>query len=391
MKKIKILFIESEKIMGGGQIGLVDILNHLDKNLFDPIVLVPHRSGSVYETFSKINKISLIVYNYNHLPDFVRKRAMLPIFMPFGVFLLKIIIRRIHPDIIHNNNILAAKYGASAANQLQIPNIVTIRNVYNDKILHLNRIVEKRVINNANYVICNSIQAALIFNSRHNKGCIRTILNGIKLENFSKKNNSLSAINILRSKLGILDKSKIFTTVGFFKTIKGHSVLIQAIPEVIKNYPECHFIFIGEESSGTNFKESLKNMAKRLGVLSHLTILPFQKDISKYYHLSFGTILPSINGEGLPRAIIESIASGVPPIGTRLAGIPDLIIDGKNGFLCNINDSNSLAMSIQKMLALSKKDYLDMQKSNKRLATEKYNIKTMIHKYVEIYNKLIME
>ena len=58
-------------------------------------------------------------------------------------------------------------------------------------------------------------------------------------------------------------------------------------------------------------------------------------EIWQYLKLGFVLVVPSVRGEGLPNVLLEAMASGVPVIATRTAGIPDIIEPGKTGFLVN--------------------------------------------------------
>jgi len=61
-------------------------------------------------------------------------------------------------------------------------------------------------------------------------------------------------------------------------------------------------------------------------------------------------VLPSLVGEGLPNVILEAMSVGLPVVSTTISGIPDIIKDGRTGFLVEPGDSDSLAKAINKIL-----------------------------------------
>ena len=87
--------------------------------------------------------------------------------------------------------------------------------------------------------------------------------------------------------------------------------------------------------------------------------------------------------EGLPISIIEGMRSGLPIIGTRIAGVPEQIIDGKTGFIVDV-DEHQLADKLRYLVA-----HLDeleqMGRASYDLFIEKFTIEAMVKKYAEIY------
>jgi glycosyltransferase involved in cell wall biosynthesis len=60
-------------------------------------------------------------------------------------------------------------------------------------------------------------------------------------------------------------------------------------------------------------------------------------------------VLPAIRGEGLPNVILEAMSVGIPSVATSIAGIPDLVKNGKTGFLVKPGNSEELRKAIQKL------------------------------------------
>ncbi len=87
--------------------------------------------------------------------------------------------------------------------------------------------------------------------------------------------------------------------------------------------------------------------------------------------------------EGLPISIIEGMRSGLPIIGTRIAGVPEQIIDGSTGFLVDV-DEHQLAEKLHYLV-----DHLDeleqMGRASYDLFIEKFTLEAMVKKYAEIY------
>ena len=105
-------------------------------------------------------------------------------------------------------------------------------------------------------------------------------------------------------------------------------------------------------------------------------------EVDKHLQMSNCFVLFS-KDEGLPISIIEGMRSGLPIIGTRVAGIPEQIIDGETGFVVNVNEEQ-LAERLS-YLTENLEKLEDMGKASYRLFLEKFTIDAMVKKYSEIY------
>jgi len=96
-------------------------------------------------------------------------------------------------------------------------------------------------------------------------------------------------------------------------------------------------------------------------------------------------VLPAVEGEGLPNVILEAMALGVPVIATDLAGIPDVLRDGKNGFIVKPRDIKSLREKI--LLLMNDERMLRKMSRNARKTAMKYSWKNILTKLEEVYRE----
>ncbi len=89
--------------------------------------------------------------------------------------------------------------------------------------------------------------------------------------------------------------------------------------------------------------------------------------------------------EGLPISIIEAMRCGLPIISTRIAGIPEMIIDGCSGFLTDVNEQQLSALF--ERILIDKPDLMEMGKESRRLYEEKFSQKAMIISYAELWRE----
>jgi glycosyltransferase involved in cell wall biosynthesis len=124
---------------------------------------------------------------------------------------------------------------------------------------------------------------------------------------------------------------------------KGLTVLIKAM----RHFPETRLLMAG---SGPE-RYHLEALCRKLEV-TNVDFLGRQssEETESLIKRSLFTIISSIGGENCPLSVLESMAFGKPVIGSRIGGIPDLIDDGKDGFLFDPNDETDLCKKIEAML-----------------------------------------
>ena len=159
-------------------------------------------------------------------------------------------------------------------------------------------------------------------------------------------------------------------------------MILRAI-KIIKekyNYNDILFEFIGEGDLS-----SLEDYIKKynLSDLVHFRGIQSREEVIRSINESYISILTSIK-EGKPRALIEALLLGKPCIGTNVVGTNEVILNGKNGYLIELNDSSSLA---EKIIYLIKNPniYNQYSKYAKKHATEEFDEDRIIQNILEIY------
>lgn len=148
---------------------------------------------------------------------------------------------------------------------------------------------------------------------------------GIDVNKFS---NFQCDVSEKRQELGIRDSDFVILSVGELIKRKNHQVVIKALAE-LKNegrLDEIQYLICGTGVLG----DDLKKLATDLGVADHVHFLGYRNDICAICNCSDAFVFMSIQ-EGLPVALMEAMACGLPVICSRIRGNTDLICDGENG------------------------------------------------------------
>jgi glycosyltransferase involved in cell wall biosynthesis len=208
------------------------------------------------------------------------------------------------------------------------------------------------------------------FNKRHlgrlangSASRVRLIRNGIDLSQFRATNAR---------------KETPFTVLCVARLVekKGHKYLIEAASILQDRSIDVRFRIAG---AGILAPE-LRRQVDALGIQDRVQFLGSmsQNQLLDLYQTSHLYVLPSVvgsdgNREGLPVSIVEALASGLPVISTLLAGIPEVVRDGENGFLVPARDSLSLADAIER-LATDRQCYERLQSNTRRSVIEDYDL-----------------
>jgi L-malate glycosyltransferase len=161
---------------------------------------------------------------------------------------------------------------------------------------------------------------------------IAVVPNGIDVQQYQPR----SARDVLRK----------VVVVSNLRPQKGHDVLVDAMPIVLRRFPDARVEVIG---SGSEL-EPLQVRAGAHGVSHAIAFRGHREDVSACLCANDIFVLPS-RSEAFPNAVLEAMASGMPIVASRVGGIPELIEDGHTGFLVPAGDPLALADRLCRFMA----------------------------------------
>jgi colanic acid/amylovoran biosynthesis glycosyltransferase len=142
--------------------------------------------------------------------------------------------------------------------------------------------------------------------------------------------------------------------VAAFREPKGHEVLLRAVAEAPPRLARARVDLVGDGP----LRPRLEALAAELGIADRVTFhgsLPAPA-VTELLRASDVFVLPSVitaegDMDGVPVALMEALAVGVPAVSTRVSGIPELVRDGRTGLLAEPGDPASLAAALEATLA----------------------------------------
>jgi glycosyltransferase involved in cell wall biosynthesis len=171
---------------------------------------------------------------------------------------------------------------------------------------------------------------------------VHVIQNGTDLSRF---NPAHVAPPDMRAEFGIGPADPVLLVAARLEPQKGHSVLLNAMPEVLREFPNARVFCLGDGV----LRQELGHQAKQLGLQDSVRFLGFRSDVADWLALCDFTVLPSFY-EGLPLVAVESLAAGRTMLATAVDGTPEVIVDGRTGITVPPGDPGALAAAICSLL-----------------------------------------
>lgn len=183
-----------------------------------------------------------------------------------------------------------------------------------------------------------------------------------------------------RKELGFFDDDILLISMGDLIKRKNYPVAIEAVAKV--ENPKLHYLICGQGPE----KESLEKQTKDLRVTDRIHFLDFRTDVKDLLNASDIFMFTTLQ-EGLPRSMMEAMASGLPCIASRIRGNVDLLEDGKGGYLCGPINVDAYAESISKLA----EDVVLRNRMGKfnRNHIKRYDVSVVERKIRDIYTEIL--
>lgn len=350
--------------LGGTEKQLLLALKYLvgDKLAFHVISFNESPFGDLKDDLIKLN---VELYNIPQDIDTIYKRI---------IFLYKIL-KKISPEIIHSwtihDNIYAALIGrilnvkltmGSIRGSLEGTGFSKLPKIFKWSSLHLVDIITTNTKSLRHEIINNSVP----------RKRIRLIRNGIE----TKKINQHKILST---------SEPIICTIGNLRMNKNHECFIHIIHKIRAEIPNVRGWIIGQPVNDEPFHEHhLKKVIKKLKIEDSIELLGYHPQPQEMLEKASVFILPSMS-EGSPNVILEAMSVGVPVVASNVGGIPEIINNGKNGYLFNFDDFNGFSDAAIELIRNNKKREIIIK--NGYLTLKKHNPKSNYTTLKNIYKE----
>jgi len=303
-----------------------------------------------------------------------------------GIWKLLRVLKHQKVDILHSHGHKATIYGTIAAKLAGIHIVLS-------HVPGLNR-SKRRRRKFMNWIVLRWVNKILTTGEAVRKDVLRNnpvvrpeqvipIGNSIDYDRFSQVHITKQQA---KENLAIKTDAFVFGTVGRLVPTKGYNYLIEAFTQVKQHLPSALLVFVG---SG-RLHNQLKEQAAESGFAEDIIFLGRRDDVPQLMRAMDVFVLSSV-AEGMPRAMLEAMAAGVPCIATNVGGVAEILENGKFAMMAEANDTNALAKAMAEMTGKSVEEREELAAKAKQHVSENYVHEVVIEKLQSVYEQVRLE
>src|SRR5690554_6636837 len=213
--------------------------------------------------------------------------------------------------------------------------------------------------------------------------------NGIDTSLFSPDHITEEAKNTLRTELNLSADDFVFVFVGRLVGDKGINELVSAFKRISEsaNQRIIKLLLVGSLESDLDplLPETLKEIEANPKIIS----VGYQKDVRPYFAISDVLVFPSYR-EGFPNVVMQAGAMGLPSTVSNINGCNEIIVEGENGIIFSVKNTEALLRSMQKMKE-GKAYYQELKSNARAMIQNRYEQKVVWNALLEEYNLLVSQ
>jgi len=336
----KVLHVITRFILGGAQentlLSAIGLRNDAD---FQPVLVTGPAvgaEGSLLERAAK-EKIQTVIVNELVRPIAPRKDLK-------AYFILRRIIREHRPVIVHTHSSKAGIIGRQAAKDENVP--VIIHTIHGPPFHAFEKrwrnalyaFLERRAARLSDALVCvaDAMRDQYLARNIGTQDQYITIRSGMEIEPYLTKYDRPAT----RNRLGIPANAFVFAKIARIAPLKGHEDVLAAAGKIIKDCPNIHFLFIGDGE----LRDKIEKLVNKSGMVENVTFTGLvPPDAIPELLGAADCLVHASYREGLPRAVVQGMLAGLPAIAYATDGTPEVIEDGRTGYLLQVADVQGFA------------------------------------------------
>ncbi len=370
--KIKVLFLIPSLGRAGAETQLVDLVNGLDKKIFEKTLAIFHENVDQLERVDRGN---------TQFFQFVRAHK----FDVRVVAKLTRLIKQRKPDIIHCTNqfVMLLAWAATRFVHPKPKLVVAIHSTQSiRKIIALyEQTVYRLIMKKVDCILFVCFAQAEYWFRLHSEIRRKSIVvyNGVDTSVFSPSCGAKTTTE-LRARLNVDESQAIVACVAGLRAEKAHSVLLEAFSRLAG---QAHLVLAGDGP----LREQLANHAHALGIQERTHFLGNVRDVRPILQIADLTVLPSTT-EAFSIAMLESMSMQTPMVATNVGGLREAIVPHQTGYLIEAGDVDGLGMILAEALA-DKSKLKQMGVNARQLVLEKFSIDVAVARTAAIFTRVM--
>ncbi len=354
---------------GGAQQVVVDLVKHLDRDRFQPMVC---SIAAVAPRQAELEAMGVETFVLDKRPHSTASGLSSMIRLA-GLF------RRQGVAVLHTHGFAGNVWSRLAGILTRVPVLVhTDHNVeVKRRRVHL---LERFLVSSTSMVTCISEDATQNFlrNTAASRDKVRTIRNGFDFSRIEKATELP-----LPPDLPLHPGRRTVVHIGRLVEIKGHRYLVEAAAQIVRQRDDVQFLLVGDGP----LRGFLERLVQERGLEDHVLFAGIRSDVPALLRHVDVFVLPSLT-EGLPITLLEAMASEVPVVVTDVGGIPEVVEDRVTGLLVPPADVTALRQAILSTLEGPDEARRRSRAGLRRLRAE-FDIAQMVESYQDLYQGLL--
>ena len=369
----KVFFLLDSLNVGGTETQAVELATRLDSDRYDVTLGCLRARGPLLE---KLAGTTVCVREFYPKGGFDSVHGM------YQMFRLAIFLRRGGFQIVHTHDLYTNLMGIPAAVIARIPVIISSRR----DLGHLDwyqsgrRVWLRRLQNLSTAVLTNAgaIRDALLVEDHFAPEKVRVIYNGVDVERFAKASRDREWLIP-----GSGDEKWIVLVGNMHSDVKGHPWLIEAAGVICREFPKTRFLLAGDGARRADFEQRVA----AAGLQTQFSFLGRRNDVPQILACCDIGVLPS-KAEGLPNAVLEYLAAGLPTVASRVGGNAEIVQDGVTGLLVPPQDSTALAEGLLRLLR-NPDAATSMGRAGREFVSSHFSFLRLIENTDQLYTELL--
>ena len=280
-------------------------------------------------------------------------------------------------DVVHSHEFTMAVYGAAATQFLGLPHLVTMHGGIKEYKVLRRRLALRWALRSSDFAVMVSRATRTQFAAKLGvKPSLFTVVpNGVPVQS----GNATRA----RAEFGVGEQERVILAVGVLERHKGHRILLEALAQLERSGFDRRWRLIVAGGAGGSEHESLLEYVRSEQLGERVHIVTNRNDVADLLALADVFVMPSL-WEGLPMALLEAMVARKAIVASAIAGIPEAVVDGREGLLVPPGEVGALATALRLVLsdaALSN----TLAESAATRAREEFTIQVMADRYEALY------
>ncbi len=383
--KKRILYLHSSAERFGSDKCLYSILRDLDRNIYEPFVVLPE-SGPLVEQLKSLGIGVTFPPCMGIIQRFRNPVSMLTYFFKLAreiVWLVRFI-KKHDISLIHVNT--SSILGGLIAGRLcGVPGICHVREIrVSPRLIGIALATLVNIFAKHSIAISNAVVEFL------KTGWIQPRSVGVIHDGIETETGSTNDAGAVKAEFNIPPDDTVIGTVGRITFWKGFHIFVDAAREVLSKNDRVHFLIVGspDTEDSKSYYQGLVDLVEREGLSDRVHFAGFRKDIGQMMDAMDVFVLNSVFPEPFGLVTIEAMLARKAVVVTAHGGSLDIVRDQVDGFHCPPDDAPHLARLLTDLFNDSER-YKAMGESGHARVIECFNIKTQNRKVYACYQKLL--